>query len=85
MEDDDFANVHGQVDRIWSQMLCLMFMAKATKNNASICHNCSNYFSGIFPCHPSYVELIRYLVGEHMERRDDGKHCKTDCVFKFIL
>lgn len=31
MEDDDFANVHGQVDRIWSQMLCLMFMAKATQ------------------------------------------------------
>lgn len=31
MEDDDFANVHGQVDRIWSQMLCLMFTAKATQ------------------------------------------------------
>lgn len=31
MEDDDFANVHGQVDIIWSQMLCLMFMAKVTQ------------------------------------------------------
>lgn len=30
MEDDGFANVHGQVDIIWSQMLCGMFMAKVT-------------------------------------------------------
>lgn len=29
MADDGFATVHGQVDRIWSQMLCLMFMAEA--------------------------------------------------------
>jgi len=31
MEDDGFANVHEQVDRIWSQMLCLMFVAKVTQ------------------------------------------------------
>lgn len=31
MEDDGFANVHGQVDIIWSQMLCGMFMAKVTQ------------------------------------------------------